>query len=297
MMSGAASDGLPIELVLRILRFAAASSTETSLALTLVAGWTRRLAIPYLLSTVVIRSRTAASAFIRFLDQDPRRAPLVENASLAFDGDGRGVLCCDIIGRCQNLTNVAMFSAPFYGFVVLYDTHTPPRPPRTLHITVPDADHEARGVILFVDALAGLRGLRMSLVRSYITRLDVAALAGWSGRDNAFGCFPHLTHLRVAFEDTTRDEMYNVVTVALEENTRLEILVLSVDDARYRDDVAFAEWFWGARDRLEGRLYATSARNNLEEWERVARAGEDIWEDAIRETEDWRRSRASTSSL
>ncbi|KII86554.1 hypothetical protein PLICRDRAFT_259032 [Plicaturopsis crispa FD-325 SS-3] len=289
-------EGLPDELVLRIFTLAAASSFEACLALTLVAGWTRPIVLPYLLQTVVIRSEAAAESFIDLLVQNPHHAPLVKAASFAFAGDDRDGLCYGIVKRCQNLINVAMLPATFHDFAYWGGTLFPPS--RELHITVPaPPGGDADGNFNFTNALASIivrqrYGGPPVPVVEHITRVDATILTGWSGRANPFGAFEHLTHVRVAFHSGPRGDMYNAVTVTLEKHANIQVLVFSVDDTHYRDDVVLAEWFWRTRDRMDGRLYVTGAQNTLEEWERAARGGSSIWDDAIRETEEWWLSRA-----
>ncbi|KII86551.1 hypothetical protein PLICRDRAFT_177316 [Plicaturopsis crispa FD-325 SS-3] len=284
---------LPDELVVHVFKLAAASSPETCLTLTLVAGWTRHIVSPYLLHTVVIRSEAAASAFICLLDEHPQYAALVENASVTFPGNDCGLLCFQIVQRCPNLTNIAMLGTSFESFARWRATDAGPAllPSRELHLTVPPSANVLSSIVYgLLNAMRHARNNVQSIpVLKNITRLDTALLPRWFGRARPFDALAHLTHLRVRFPLDDR-RSYEAVMRTPEKHANIQVLVLSVDGARYRDDVVFSEWFWDARDRMDGRLYVTSAHNTPEEWERVARDRGDIWEDAISETEDWRRA-------
>ncbi|KII86553.1 hypothetical protein PLICRDRAFT_177318 [Plicaturopsis crispa FD-325 SS-3] len=294
--------GLPDELILHIFRLAAASSWDTCLALMLVASWTRHLAVPHLLKTVVIRSEAAAIAFVNFLDQDPRRAPLVKAVSFAFAGDDRGRLSYDIVQRCPNLTNIAMIPEAIYGFVRwrATDASAVVLPSHELHLTVPAPQIAADGDSVLIDSLVSAvveaRYSRLPMpILERITHLDTTVCPSWFRREKPFGAFTHLTHVRVDLHSGPRGDIDKAVTAMLRKHGKIKMLVLSVEDVHYREDVVFAEWFWGTRDQTNERLYATSGWNTLEEWERAARDGNDIWDDAFRETEDWRCTRALRS--
>ncbi|KII86550.1 hypothetical protein PLICRDRAFT_177315 [Plicaturopsis crispa FD-325 SS-3] len=274
---------LPDELVVHIFRLAAASSLETCVALALVATWTRRLTLPILLRTVVLRSEAAATAFIHILDQDASRALLVENASLEFCGEERRDLHYSIIRRCPNLTNIAMFPEGFCDLagLALINTNIIAPASRKLCISaaLPILHHALLCILLNTNRSAS----PAPPLFAHVAHLDVSTYP-----DAIPNVFAHLTHLRVSVDDL--DGCPDVATEILLNNAKLEMLVLSTRGVHYRDDEV-AEWFWGAREG-DGRLYVTGARSTLREWERMARRGGDIWEDAIRETEEWRLSRA-----
>ncbi|KII86559.1 hypothetical protein PLICRDRAFT_259350 [Plicaturopsis crispa FD-325 SS-3] len=290
--------GLPNELIVHIFTLAAASSSKTCLTLMLVAGWTSHLVLPYLFKTVVIRTEVAAKAFIDLLDRDPHCTSFVAAASLPFAGDDSSDLCYGIVQRCPNLIDIALLPEAFGAFRRrTTDASTVLPPSRELHITVLVSEtfmaRESTYVRAFANFVVPVRYANMSMpILAHVTRIDTTHFPVHLGRIIPFNALTHLTHARISFYACPWDVLYSAATGVLEKQPMVEMLVLRVIGMHSYDD-SFAEWFWGMRDRMDGRIYATRARawNPLEDWERAARSGNDIWHDAVRETEEWRLSR------
>ncbi|KII86546.1 hypothetical protein PLICRDRAFT_177311 [Plicaturopsis crispa FD-325 SS-3] len=176
-----------------------------------------------------------------------------------------------------------MLPALLYGCTISGNTGLPPS--RELHITLAGVYTDPNRDFLFIAQAP--RPIPIFL--DCVTRLDACVLTGWPGMPDPFGAFAQLTHLRIALYAGPQEMVCPTVLRTLEEHADIAALVLSGDKPY---EAAFAEWFRGARE-ADGRLYATGARLTLEDWERRARDGDDIWEDAVRQTDEWLLSRAS----
>ncbi|KII86558.1 hypothetical protein PLICRDRAFT_259176 [Plicaturopsis crispa FD-325 SS-3] len=124
-------------------------------------------------------------------------------------------------------------------------------------------------------ALRRTGGTPMPVI-THITRLDATILRRWTGDANPCRAFAHLTHVRLAFQHgRSPGDTHLTVKQTLEKHASIEVFVLSVTDTRFRYHYAdFADW--KTRDRMDGRLDVSTARNSPEERERVARDGGDI---------------------
>ncbi|KII89728.1 hypothetical protein PLICRDRAFT_39884 [Plicaturopsis crispa FD-325 SS-3] len=113
---------LPDELVLSVFNFAAASSLQTCLALTLVASWTRVLAIPHLFSTVVLTNHNAFLAFSNALSHNNEHALLVHNlCDVSCDSSATyaALFLEEVLSRCVTATNIAMPAATLHRLAML----------------------------------------------------------------------------------------------------------------------------------------------------------------------------------
>ncbi|KII91799.1 hypothetical protein PLICRDRAFT_38634 [Plicaturopsis crispa FD-325 SS-3] len=308
---------LPDELVLKIFQIAAASSVQTCLELTLVASWVRDLvAVPYLVETVTFRRRETAVGFMNFLSRGPQYARYVHNIclpSLVDDPFSSNELFM-LIKQCPNLTNVAMHLRWFTYRCInqLYRQFDPLPPSRELWITVPSVEspaaapgndtdfiHHTLGAIYYYYGSRSNFSADAHPALSCVTRLNVTGCPPpWSETRygiNPFSPFGRLTHLRIAFQGVSSSgTLRTAVTTILSQNEKLEvlILVLPVDKERYRSDDEFANWFWALR-AVDGRFYVTHAQNTFKEWTCTARRRGSVWDDAMRETEEWRLLRLS----
>ncbi|KII89727.1 hypothetical protein PLICRDRAFT_562359 [Plicaturopsis crispa FD-325 SS-3] len=293
---------LPNELVLSVFDFAAASSRQTCLTLTLVASWTRTLALPHLFSTVVFTSHTASRRFLRALDHDGERALLVRNlCDVSGDISGLHVqILNQVLTRCVNLTNIAVtagvflrvtLQCRFMEYINSSLSSSLPTLPAELTIVTPD-DAEDRDFHAFYDfqkwmSTALYRGSAAPLPRmlDWVTQLDVSR-AYEPTISRSVRLFRCLTHLKVLFEysDETSPDPRRSFKACL--SPTLIQLVLAPKDESILADVEFTSWFGEVR-REDSRLCISRMRATAVGWEDITRRQASIWDMAICDTQEW----------
>ncbi|KII89792.1 hypothetical protein PLICRDRAFT_566164 [Plicaturopsis crispa FD-325 SS-3] len=292
---------LPNELVLSVFKFAAASSFETCLALTLVASWTRVLALPHLYSTVVLTNHNAFTAFGNALRQSNERALLVHNlCDVSGDSSATYATVLDeVLSRCVNATNIAVPAATLHRLAMLIFANflrtsvLPNLPLVELTIVTPDDSNDVnfRGLDVLQGWLVSIvfPSTESPLTRllDSITHLDLSCAHDPVMISRVASLFRGLTHLKVLF-DYYNDELSLNVQLSFKAylSPTLKQLVLAPEDEGIFADVAFAAWFWEAR-REEGRLCISRTRTTAASWEDNIRRRSSIWEMATRETQEW----------
>ncbi|KII89793.1 hypothetical protein PLICRDRAFT_566489 [Plicaturopsis crispa FD-325 SS-3] len=295
---------LPDELVLSVFNLAAASSRQTCLSLTLVASWTRTLALPHLFSTVVLTSHTASRTFARALDHDDggERALLVRNlCDVSGDISGLHIQLLDqLLTRCVNATNIAVSSGAFLRVTLQYrfmeytkspSSSLPTRPEELTIVTPGPDDRDFHAFHDFQEWMSATlyRGSGSPLPRMLdcVTRLDVSrAYEPTTTISRSVRLFRQLTHLKVLFKysDEKAPDERRSVRACLSDT--LVQLVLAPKDESVLADAEFTEWFVEAR-REDGRLCISRVRATAVGWEDITRRQVSVWDMAIRETQEW----------
>ncbi|KII86648.1 hypothetical protein PLICRDRAFT_43288 [Plicaturopsis crispa FD-325 SS-3] len=304
---------LPNELIVSIFTWAASSSTETCLALTLVASWVRDLALPYLLDTVVFRHIVQLMHFKQFVQRHSRYASLVRNicTRTAVIHPQNSTVLYDVIRACANVNSIVMHPVDFAYFAICWQLYPAFPLPRELHFTLAGPDYVQEvgpypgatisGNEFFTLALESL-GSRLTMnppgptsLFSTVTRLDMTGPFNFKPRPftrNLFRSFSQLTHLKIPFEcGTPAAELSRICAIRCLAHKPLVLLVLAINNEQSYEDAAFAEWFWQVRER-DGRLCVTRTQYTVQDWDGAFERGMNIWDEAIRETEQWDLSRA-----
>ncbi|KII85732.1 hypothetical protein PLICRDRAFT_56936 [Plicaturopsis crispa FD-325 SS-3] len=293
-------DDYPTELIILILQFAAASSKDFCDTLCLVASWTRELAWPFLVSTVVLQQESSLNGFHRLIMRDPRRALLVRNIWLhvslwdSKDGVAPNSQICrigSILMHCQNATRIA-FSAAFVlrglrGLQPEEWEHL--AGPRDVELTIVGQTY-IQDFYLHSDML---KGATQNPVFSVMTRLDLTH-AGTGVplqlSELADAC-PQLTHLKVRFEYPEDDgwvsEMAQadcaVYDMLDDDSSSLKFVALAMDLAE-TTKADFLAWYLPIQSR-DDRLCVTSPISTPHsDWRCAAGGGEDVWDRARRDT-------------
>lgn len=283
------------ELVHLILNFAAASSIETCLALTLVAAWTRELALPHLFSTVLFKSASALSHF-RLTRRPPALSPsssfspsstfststaacpqLVQNIWAvcsefgAAPGPESARAAYDLLAllfECPNLSRLAVADW-FLAWLVSYVRHDSPKAAgRALACALQTQGR--REWSLTIAGASMEEGVHyspwmtlpaaMSPVFDMVTRLRLNAERGTKAIPGVLRMFPRLTHLMATLKlDGLQDLARTEADIQLPGSGDLVCLVLAVEDRRLLSDSVFVDWFRGVR-KTDSRIYLDFSR-------------------------------------
>jgi hypothetical protein len=116
---------LPTELVTYILQLAAAGSHHCSLAICLVASWTRRITLPHLFHTIVIEGIIAYTKFQEYIIDPPSpyvptntnfAGPFVNGVWLEL-GQFNRIVLPTVFEACENITHWALQGADLRSLI------------------------------------------------------------------------------------------------------------------------------------------------------------------------------------
>ncbi|KAF8905773.1 hypothetical protein CPB84DRAFT_564819 [Gymnopilus junonius] len=284
---------LPTELVVDIFHYACCLSTSFSSALCQLSTWTRKIALPYLFLTVIIKKLGNKQGFTKVLNQGPSHPstpdfkPKDYVESLWLEAVSNRTL--SIFRACDNLVNLAL---PVDNLMWLVYSSSPamhtlsPLSPRAitrkkdLHLLILNAkkpNWSLREAVnndptLTSPFFAKVTHLRIGLVGPYITHLELAH-------------FTRLTHIAIPYHQPEYQNLSDLLRVFDFPSTICLVVVLLTDmlyDTQYQEAVD-----WVKRTRVTNpKVYVVTSRQpDLQsEWEEEARHGLSIWDKAERFT-------------
>ncbi|PPQ72053.1 hypothetical protein CVT26_006736 [Gymnopilus dilepis] len=282
---------LPTELVIDIFVHGCELSTEISLALSQVSTWARKIALPYVYQTVVIKNHATKQAFAKTLNQRSIQAPHPDFRpkdyvqSLWLEAVSNRTLT--IFSSCDNLVNLAL---PADNMMWLVYSSSPASsanvmsmlPPRTitrkkdLHVLILNAKNPKWSLRNNVSNnpahtspfFAKVTHLRIGLVGPYNTHLDLAH-------------FTRLTHIAVPYHQPEDQNLSDLLRVFDFPATVFLVVVLLRDmlsDTQYQKAI---DWVRQTRVTNPKVYVVTSRHSDLQsEWEEEARRGFSIWDKA-----------------
>ncbi|KAF8876153.1 hypothetical protein BD779DRAFT_1475756 [Infundibulicybe gibba] len=260
------SVGLPLEVVHRILLYAAESSSSSCRSMCLVSTWAHRIVLPLLYTTVSLGSRT--SPLKKFTDLvtsgrvtcPPTHAFCPANAvrSLCVPTDAR--MFESIMRHCNNVTHLAIHQSNLMRLInaTISSPGSPTRQGRRRRKQAKETrTHEGQP-----DPVGGITSVEMQLKQ-----------------------MPRLTHFAAPWMDTTEENRQRLLDVVANTSVRVFVLVMPVylDKGEHR---TIEEWVCKAR-KEEPRIYAVRPLYSEAEmeWEAEARGGATIWERAVEYTQ------------
>ncbi|KDR74293.1 hypothetical protein GALMADRAFT_575278 [Galerina marginata CBS 339.88] len=282
---------LPPELVDNIFHYACILSTSFCVALCQISTWTRRLALPYLYSTVVLKDMAAQEAFSRNLlprtvpihPPQPDFHPTKYVRSLWTEAVSSRVL--SIFAPCDGISNLALHVDNFLWLihasstaalrVSKLSTRSITRK-NDLYLLILDAQAKNWSQKSFVNNNASLTSpifekithLRVGSIGSYSTHLDLAH-------------FTRLSHIAVPYHRPQEQNLSDLLRVFDFPSTIFLVVVLMTDllsTAQYQEAV---DWVIQTRVTNSGIYTLTSRQPDLQaEWEAEVRRGLSIWDKA-----------------
>jgi len=271
---------LPTELVLHILRIFAASSKSSCLSLCLVSSWAHHLAVPYLLSNVIITTPSQGQSFCSFVARTDHGAgvegdPLFYVRSLWWMASqvdlGPGTF-----SSCESLHYIA-------GHCDLLQRIAPPSPggtaarKRDLHVTLFGG---LRTMLSSTTSSAGISSTPES--PSILDRITHLYLVG--ERPCPIGRLPRLTHLAIYYNHS-HSFLRSLEALVLPVES-LEMLVLVIDLRIIPTIRMLAKRVIGRCREKDKRVFFVEADllQLRAEWEEEVRGGESVWERAAYQT-------------
>ena len=279
--------GLPPEFVHHILNLAAAASRYSVLALCLVASWVRRIALPHLFHTSVIKDLKSYKQFEDIMrlpsDFDFCAASAVHN----FWMDPRHFEIGDLMSVCTNYNNPTHIAAclcelSWMGFVRWHWITFAHGSGRDLKLTVlaPMPSSSGPATVLFFRRVTHIC-------------LDIDAYA----RPCNLERFSRLSHLAVPYVGDG-DPSYPTgglqPFLKLQSSKMLVVVVIKADlvDAAREN---WANWVKEMR-KMDSRVYFAEhdAKYTIRgEWQKEMRGGVSIWDRAIQFTAEWEAANAN----
>jgi len=275
---------LPNELVIHILKLAAASSRESCLSLCLVSSWTRDLALPYLFTTVVLKSITEAERFHERLVGKPDCASFVHNLwldDLDYATQGLHQLK-ELLRACNRIVNLAVDGIQLS---VMY---------------LEDVVFVADGLRLCIHDDCGSHRFwavpqyppNLTHISNMITHIHVALDFHYFDSRPYSSIFPRLTHLAHTIQKylPTLGDFNGILA-----STTLKVLVLVINRQSIPIAVVQRMALFGLYNELRkqstGRLQVyiawTGPGSAREKWLDEVEGRYSIWERAIQDTEEW----------
>ncbi|KII85731.1 hypothetical protein PLICRDRAFT_327182 [Plicaturopsis crispa FD-325 SS-3] len=292
-------DDFPTELVVQILWLAAASSRDACRTLCLVASWTRDLAWPFLVSTIVFQLDAPVREFHHLVMCDPRRAIPVRNIYIDTCEGPSTKRIGDILVHSPNATRLALPARFALGGLRGMQRE------QWQHLAAPQ-DFELTlvgdwGPVNIEMYTAMVEGAPPSIVFAMMTRLDLSAV-GIRYSEHLSGLVracPQLTHVKVWFPCPrssiahTGRSFYDILD---DRSNCIEFIVLAMDRVETAN-ADFLAWYLPVQ-KTNGRLcVAFASANPFKEWMLNADSGADVWHNAIRDTETLVRSAEISRSV
>jgi hypothetical protein len=278
---------LPNELVHRIFVLAAGSSISCCVSLCRVASWTRHLALPYLLTTVIIRDKTPQLSFFNCLHSTPRDPPYpgFRPASLVRDlwitSTAQSIII--LVNACENVTNVALKQ----GGLGWLTQASSPRVPSYFRFS---KENSARtidwNVLIFGKYRPPSFASNDSFILTRVTHLRLADLDLHEGYIFEFTRFSRLSHLALPYHHPSAQKLLPLLNHVLEQQT-LQVLVIVVLTDRSDDEDKERAYQWVKKARsTDPRVYVVERVSDhlQEEWEYEVRGGESVWGAAVKFT-------------
>ena len=281
---------LPAELVHEVFHYGCILSTSFSLALCQLSTWTRKLALPYLFNTVVIRKLGASESFYRSLAEiDLIRPPTVDFdpsnhvQNLWIKAVYNRIL--RLFSMCDNLVHLALPAVNLFWLVHASSVGQPRistlssrsiTRKKDLRLFVIDAMEPEWSLSHLVTDDPGLNSplfskiihLRIGRMGSYATHLDLAH----------FTC---LTHIAVSYHQPEIQNLQDLLPIFEFPSTMFLVVVLMRDaltDLQYEDAIT---WVGNIR-RTNSKIYVVPGlQSNMQaEWEAEVRCGLSLWDKA-----------------
>jgi hypothetical protein len=285
--------GLPNELVIHIFKLASATSRKFCRSLCLASSWTRDLALPYLLTTVVLKDMTSVRSFIQYISRHRDHGLFVRNLWLPFPRTK---------SETDLDTSIMMSNA--------YDIREVLRPGpchRVVNLAVAMGDLELWGDDPSAFASSCFQeGLRVTL-HNYDARHSMTRYATMTGDQSAHmadvithlqfesdgmdigscitrGKFPRLTH--VAYHIHERPRFFHFAAIF----TTPLVLVLVIDRRATTSAASclalYKELCELKPERLQIYIVWSSHGDAQEQWLEDVE-GRDVWDRAIEGTKEW----------
>jgi len=284
---------IPPELVHRILNLAAAASRHSSLDICLVASWARRIALPHLFHTIVIKDKESNSQFNTFLLSPPHSpvdftfpiAPFVTNIWMECIHDLDCIIPVNEL--CDNVTHLALY--PLLFFWLLHIT-TPQSKEHTTEMKVSDhvfdRSHDLNLTLLApMDSRASL--FAGSPLFHRITHICLATIKAYDTQQG-FELFSRLSHLSVPYRGVARHHPTALQGFLKLESLQMLVVAIIEEVVQEADLKELEKWVREVR-KTDGRVYLVGRHtaNIQAEWENEMRGEKCIWERAIQYTATW----------
>ncbi|KAF8164746.1 hypothetical protein B0H34DRAFT_209582 [Crassisporium funariophilum] len=285
---GTISD-LPPELIHHIFIYGSIISTSFCLTLCRLSAWTRKLALPYLYSTAVLRTFNSSHAFTSDIQNIPLLPPPqmfyphCYVRSLWITAVSNRVL--DIFKLCDNLTNLALDVDNFLWLV-----HGSSKARTRLNVLPNSVIHRKGDIHLLIIAAKArdwhqahyvptdpaltspifkkISHLRIGTIGSYCTHLDLAHLT-------------RLSHIAIPYHQPEEQDLSQLLRL-FEIPSMCFIVVVPLTDLL--SSTQFTDALnWVATTRVHNsKVYVLPSRQDVLqlEWEQEARYGQSIWDKA-----------------
>lgn len=282
------SQSLPPEVVEHVLHRGCAVSRQFCLALCLVSSWTRRLALPYLYSTVVLETQSSISSFYHAVARRRYDSLAVPPACLYVYGlwvKPISNVVVDIFNACENLEYISvheenllwLIRAPFgqnASFDLAPSPEMPPASNKNLHLWV------ARGRThkWSMYPMDTITTTLPSPFLSKVTHLRLDCSTGYNILKN-IKRFVRLAYLAVAYDGSPSQDLQMLVQALRAAPVRdiFCVLILMVDVLTPSQRVETLSWV--ASLDISQKIHVLPSRSgNLQaEWEEEIRTGITVW--------------------
>ena len=284
---------LPAEIVDHIFRYACILSTSFCLTLCQSSSWTRKLAIPYLYSTIVVTKIRNAMILPQALGRTlvsnpiPNFQPKAHVRNIWIDPMSN--LTLQIFRTCDALQNLALTEGNLH-WIIHASSPGAPRlsflPQRTvtrkhdLRLLLIDAKHYYWPQAVLASSahpspfFEKVTHLRIGTIGPYSTHLNIAH-------------FPRISHIAVPFhrpQEHNLDELLQLFDLT---SVMVLVVVILTDRLSESECQECLRWIV-ARRRLTSRpVYGVLSRSQdlRKEWEEEVRNGTNIWDRAVLYTE------------
>ncbi|KJA18183.1 hypothetical protein HYPSUDRAFT_45501 [Hypholoma sublateritium FD-334 SS-4] len=283
---------LPPEIVDHIFRYACILSTSFCLALCESSSWTRKLAIPYLYSTIVVtklrKAMTLSAALgLQLVNSPiPNFVPKAHVRSIWIEPVSNMTLhifrTCDVLLNLaiteDNLNWIIHSSSPATARLSILQERTITRK-QDLHLLLIDAKRRYWSQAMLASSanpspfFTKVTHLRLGKMGSYSTHLNIAH-------------FTRLSHIAVPFhrpQDQCLDDLLELFDLP---SVMVVVVVILIDLLSEEDLDESLRWIVEHRAVKRSAYCVLSRSQDLrKEWEEEARNGMNIWDRAVRCTE------------
>ncbi|KAF9449481.1 hypothetical protein P691DRAFT_703126 [Macrolepiota fuliginosa MF-IS2] len=285
------SQDLPPEVIEHVLHRGCAVDRHFCLTLCLVASWTRRLALPYLYSMVMLETQSSILNFDRVITKTKNSSSAVLPARIHVRSlwvEPISNIVVDIFNACENLEYISvheenllwLIRAPPRQHASLPSTsflETATAPNRNLHLWI--AKKRSHKWTLY--PMKTIITTRPSPFLSYVTHLRLDCSAGYDILQN-IKYLVRLTHLAVAYDGSPSQDLEALSQALRAAPVRdiclVLILIVDVLSTAKRAEVLS----WSASLHTEGKVHILPSRtgNLRAEWEDEIKKGTNVWRKA-----------------
>ncbi|KAL0948870.1 hypothetical protein HGRIS_008989 [Hohenbuehelia grisea] len=278
---------LPTELVIYILETTAQISVQFCLTLSLVSSWTRRLALPHLFTTVVLKDNTSFFKFLEPLDKQPPKHPWpdcrplhhVQNLWLEVAQPSLRT----VFSGCCNLQKLALDHEAFTWLVFLSSTLAEDRCRQAFLPFANPTRSTGLDVLMILHDRRNWTNLLKHYQDSYfvprITRLRLPYLKSYDRQCLPAKSFPRLSHLAIPFYDLQLHDLALLEPVLALEGLEVLVVVIMTDrtsSAAYKSVLA---WFSNTHSMTSKVFLAEATSDDVEtSWKLEGKGGDSIWD-------------------